>query len=55
MALFFVSFKDLVMARNNFSRSISESGGRDSSNIIKNNLYLIFRCLEGLEGSLPLQ
>ncbi|VUZ54898.1 unnamed protein product, partial [Hymenolepis diminuta] len=43
------SFEDLVMARNNFSRSISESGAHDSSSIIKANLYLIFRCLEGLE------
>ncbi|VDL59945.1 unnamed protein product [Hymenolepis diminuta] len=47
------SFEDLVMARNNFSRSISESGAHDSSSIIKANLYLIFRCLEGLEGSSP--
>ncbi|VDD74680.1 unnamed protein product [Mesocestoides corti] len=44
------SFEDLVMARNNFSQSISASGAHDSSNVIKNNLYLIFRCLEGLEG-----
>uniref|UniRef100_A0A5K3EYC4 Exocyst complex component 2 n=1 Tax=Mesocestoides corti TaxID=53468 RepID=A0A5K3EYC4_MESCO len=43
------SFEDLVMARNNFSQSISASGAHDSSNVIKNNLYLIFRCLEGLE------
>ncbi|CDS37200.1 exocyst complex component 2 [Echinococcus multilocularis] len=43
------SFEDLVMARNNFSRSIAASGGHDSSHVIKNNLYLIFRCLEGLE------
>ncbi|KAL5965610.1 Exocyst complex component 2 [Taenia solium] len=44
------SFEDLVMARNNFSRSIAASGDHDSSHVIKNNLYLIFRCLEGLEG-----
>ncbi|VDN96500.1 unnamed protein product [Rodentolepis nana] len=43
------SFEDLVMARNNFSHSISESGAHDSSSIIKTNLYLIFRCLEGLD------
>ncbi|KAM7543045.1 hypothetical protein Aperf_G00000010691 [Anoplocephala perfoliata] len=43
------SFEDLVIARNNFARSISESGAHDSSSVIKTNLYLIFRCLEGLE------
>nr|CDS25580.1 exocyst complex component 2 [Hymenolepis microstoma] len=43
------SFEDLVMARNNFSHSISESGASESSSIIKTNLYLIFRCLEGLD------
>ncbi|VDL98598.1 unnamed protein product [Schistocephalus solidus] len=44
------SFQDLLQTMLNFRQSIYGSGEHESSAVIKNNLFLIFRCLEGMEG-----
>ncbi|KAL7058878.1 hypothetical protein AAHC03_013194 [Spirometra sp. Aus1] len=44
------SFQDLLQTMLNFRQSIYGAGEHESSAVIKNNLFLIFRCLEGMEG-----